>query len=85
MRRFGRYLSLLFALAACAAAGGVSDAAAAQSSASSYSYGTYDPVQAAINRNSMNEAILRQSGHLGRRPASRYHRPTRHGYRHHRR
>ncbi len=35
--------------------------AAAQASASTYSYGTYNPVQAAINRNSMNAAILRQA------------------------
>lgn len=38
--------------------------AAAQSSASTYSYGTYNPVQAAINRNSMNAAIIKQAtGH----------------------
>lgn len=35
--------------------------ASAQSSASTYSYGTYNPVQAAINRNTMNAAILRQA------------------------
>jgi hypothetical protein len=36
-------------------------AAMAQSSASTYSYGTYNPVQAAINRDSMNAALLRQA------------------------
>ena len=43
------------------------EVAVAQSSASTYSYGTYNPVQAAINRDSMNAAILRQAraGHKG--------------------
>lgn len=45
------------ALLAAATAGD----AAAQSSASSYSYGTYNPVQAAINRDSMNAAIIKQA------------------------
>ena len=40
---------------------GIAAPAAAQSSAASYSYGTYNPVQAAINRDSMNAAIIRQA------------------------
>ena len=59
LRSLQRRLPLLLAAAACTAVW--SGGAAAQSSASTYSYGTYNPVQAAINRDSMNAAIIRQS------------------------
>ena len=69
-------------LAICAAAMVLPTATeAAQSSASTYSYGTYNPVQAAINRDTMNAAILRQAtGGRGRRGT----RPTVHRRAHHR-
>ena len=57
--QFGFYKSCVAALTAATIAIGVP--ALAQSSASSYSMGTYNPVQAAIWRNSMNAAILRQA------------------------
>ena len=55
--------------------------ATAQSSASSYSYGTYNPVQAAINRNSMNAAILRQATRGNHRASVRRWRSRTHRHR----
>jgi hypothetical protein len=49
-------------------------AAEAQSTASTYSYGTYNPVQAAINRDAMNAAVIRQA--TGKKTAGTIRRTT---------